>query len=416
MAYISSCSSSSLSSRSEVTTCSKACLKSYETLKAHYDKLSVDYKKYQLNVAAYKTGLESVEARLVVYQTNETVFEKDIKILKINVMLRDNALAELRKKCEKAKKERDDLKLTLEKFQNSSKNLSKLLESQVSDKVKTGVGFDSQVFYYQELDGQESNSQVTDSQENDRYKTSEGYHVVPPPYTRNFMPLKPDLVIADIDEHVICESKVSKPEDKTSKTDTNVLKLKSVNEPIIEEWESNSDEENEMEGFSEVIVEKKKEKPSFAKLEFIKSNMQVKPSRESVKKKRSISKCVKPRKTQKPRRAKRGQDIEIPQSSGPFKKVGDEDIYIGEDDRVVRVATTATSLEVEQESGNINKTQYTTTLNEPSPQGIGSSSGPRRKSLDKENVSKQGRYLKTRPMFEESDFDNIDDMVDEDND
>nr|GEV64658.1 hypothetical protein [Tanacetum cinerariifolium] len=40
----------------------------------------------------------------------------------------------------------------------------------------------------------------------------------------------------------------------------------------------------------------------------------------------------------------------------------------------------------------------------------------RRKSLDKENVSKHGRYLKTRPMFEESNFDNIDDMVDEDND
>nr|GEV27310.1 copia protein [Tanacetum cinerariifolium] len=40
----------------------------------------------------------------------------------------------------------------------------------------------------------------------------------------------------------------------------------------------------------------------------------------------------------------------------------------------------------------------------------------RRKSLDKDNVSKHGRYLKTMPMFEESNFDNIDDMVDEDND
>ncbi|GKC16908.1 hypothetical protein Tco_1013690, partial [Tanacetum coccineum] len=37
----------------------------------------------------------------------------------------------------------------------------------------------------------------------------------------------------------------------------------------------------------------------------------------------------------------------------------------------------------------------------------------KRKSLDKENVSKQGRNLKTRPMFEEGDFDfdDIDDMV-----
>nr|GEU67687.1 hypothetical protein [Tanacetum cinerariifolium] len=63
--------------------------------------------------------------------------------------------------------------------------------------------------------------------------------------------------------------------------------------------------------------------------------------------------CVKPQKTQKPRRAKKGRDTEIPQSSGPPKKVGNEAIYIGKDDRVVRVATTATSLEAKQESGVI---------------------------------------------------------------
>nr|GFC31377.1 hypothetical protein [Tanacetum cinerariifolium] len=47
--------------------------------------------------------------------------------------------------------------------------------------------------------------------------------------------------------------------------------------------------------------------------------------------------------------------------------VGDEAVYTGDDDRVVRAATTAASLEAEQESGNINKTQSTATLNEPSP-------------------------------------------------
>ncbi|GJR98266.1 reverse transcriptase domain-containing protein [Tanacetum coccineum] len=95
----------------------------------------------QLNVGAYKASLESVEARLDVYKKNEVVFEEDIKILKLDIMLRDNALTELRKKFEKAKKERDDLKLTLEKFENSSKNLSKLLDSQLSDKLKTGSGY-----------------------------------------------------------------------------------------------------------------------------------------------------------------------------------------------------------------------------------------------------------------------------------
>nr|GEX24853.1 ribonuclease H-like domain-containing protein [Tanacetum cinerariifolium] len=84
--------------------------------------------------------------------------------------------------------------------ENSSKNLSKLLESQVSD--KTGLGFYSLVFHCQvsnceELPSQESDIRVTKKQENDRYKTGEGYHAVPPPYTKNFLPPKPDLVFTD---------------------------------------------------------------------------------------------------------------------------------------------------------------------------------------------------------------------------
>nr|GEX61143.1 hypothetical protein [Tanacetum cinerariifolium] len=111
-ALLSQCSSSSSGSDNELAPCSKACSKAYATLQSHYDKLTVDFRKSQFNVLSYKTVLESVEARLVVYQKNENVFEEDIKLLKLDVMLRDNALVELRKKFEKAEKERDDLKLT----------------------------------------------------------------------------------------------------------------------------------------------------------------------------------------------------------------------------------------------------------------------------------------------------------------
>ncbi|GKB17148.1 ribonuclease H-like domain-containing protein [Tanacetum coccineum] len=113
MAYTSLGSSSSSSSDPKVSTCSKACLKSYETLKEHYDNLTKDFNKSHINVGAYKAGLESIEARLDVYKNNEVVFEEDIKILKLDIKLRDNALTELRKKFEKAEKERDYLKLTL---------------------------------------------------------------------------------------------------------------------------------------------------------------------------------------------------------------------------------------------------------------------------------------------------------------
>ncbi|GKB38071.1 hypothetical protein Tco_0883013 [Tanacetum coccineum] len=57
----------------------------------------------------------------------------------------------------------------------------------------------------------------------------------------------------------------------------------------------------------------------------------------------------------------------IPQSSGPPVKVGDEAVYKELGDRIERAATTASSLEAEQDSGNINRTQSKATLNEPNP-------------------------------------------------
>nr|GEU98317.1 hypothetical protein [Tanacetum cinerariifolium] len=133
-------------------------------------------RKSQFDVLSYKMSLESVEARLVVYQQNENVFEEDIKLLKLHVMLRDNALVELRNKFEKAEQERDELKLKLENFQTSSKNLSKLLASQITD--KTGLGYDNQVFNStmfdcDELFSSESDVSMPTSPVHDRYKLGE---------------------------------------------------------------------------------------------------------------------------------------------------------------------------------------------------------------------------------------------------
>nr|GEW66368.1 hypothetical protein [Tanacetum cinerariifolium] len=68
MAFTSLSSPSSFGYDSEVAPCSKACSKPYDTLQSHYDTLTVDFRKSQFDVLSYKSGLESVEARLVVYQ------------------------------------------------------------------------------------------------------------------------------------------------------------------------------------------------------------------------------------------------------------------------------------------------------------------------------------------------------------
>nr|GEY76166.1 ribonuclease H-like domain-containing protein [Tanacetum cinerariifolium] len=82
--------SSSSSSDNEVQSCLKACSKAYDQLHSQYDKLTVEFRKSQIDVLSYHAGLESVEARLVVYKQNESILEENINLLKNEVQARDN--------------------------------------------------------------------------------------------------------------------------------------------------------------------------------------------------------------------------------------------------------------------------------------------------------------------------------------
>ncbi|GJZ67676.1 hypothetical protein Tco_0630916 [Tanacetum coccineum] len=71
------------------------------------------------------------------------------------------------------------------------------------------------------------------------------------------------------------------------------------------------------------------------------------------------------------------KDTRVPQPSGPIDNVADKAVYEELGDSLVRAATTASSLEVEQDSGNITKTQSKATPNESSSLGTTSGGGPR---------------------------------------
>ncbi|GJR39376.1 hypothetical protein Tco_1215060 [Tanacetum coccineum] len=89
-----------------------------------------------------------------------------------------------------------------------------------------------------------------------------------------------------------------------------------------------------------------------------------------------IQPSTQPQKTQKPRKPKR-KDTQVPQPSDPIENVADEAVHKELGDSLVRAATTASSLEEEQDSGNINKTQSKATLNESSSLGTTLGGGPR---------------------------------------
>ncbi|GJS59716.1 hypothetical protein Tco_0654500 [Tanacetum coccineum] len=108
MAYSSSSSDSEISNNSN---CSKSYLKIVETLKSQYDQLHKDFKKSELMVLAYKSGLESVEEKLEVYKANESVYSQDIKVLKLEIECKDIAIRELKKKLEIAQKKKMEFNL-----------------------------------------------------------------------------------------------------------------------------------------------------------------------------------------------------------------------------------------------------------------------------------------------------------------
>ncbi|GJV63298.1 ribonuclease H-like domain-containing protein [Tanacetum coccineum] len=73
---------SSTSFNFEVSTdsnCSSSCLENVKILKEQNEQMLKDSRTSKLNAIAYKIGLESIEARLLVYKKNESVYEEDIK-------------------------------------------------------------------------------------------------------------------------------------------------------------------------------------------------------------------------------------------------------------------------------------------------------------------------------------------------
>nr|GEW10480.1 putative ribonuclease H-like domain-containing protein [Tanacetum cinerariifolium] len=128
--------------------------------------------------------------------------------------------------------------------------LKSVEESQVSDKTSLGFDsqvFNSQVFNYEELHSHEPDNKVSKNTENDMYKTCEGYHVVPPPYTGTFLPPKPNLVFTDDPTASESVANVFNVKSSTNKPSKDMSKTHRHAAPIIEDWISDFEDETKIE-------------------------------------------------------------------------------------------------------------------------------------------------------------------------
>ncbi|GJR08716.1 putative ribonuclease H-like domain-containing protein [Tanacetum coccineum] len=118
-------------------TCSKTCLKNYETLKKQCDDLIVKLNQTEFTAATYKRGLATVEEQLITYRKNEVLFSEEVAVLKREVACKDYEINVLKSEFEKVKQEKEGIEFKIENFDKASKDLG----SQITDKSKKGLGY-----------------------------------------------------------------------------------------------------------------------------------------------------------------------------------------------------------------------------------------------------------------------------------
>ncbi|GKA61448.1 hypothetical protein Tco_0760855 [Tanacetum coccineum] len=198
--------------------CSKTCLTNYETLKKQYDDLIFKLHETEFKAASYK------------------------RVLKREVGCKTYEFNMLKTEFEKVKQEKEGIDFKIERFENASKDLDKLLGSQITDNSKKGLG----------------------------------YHAVPPPHPLIYNALpKLDLSNSSLEEFQHPEFEGYGP-----KNNKNV----SIGAPIIEDWESDNDDKRKPKSKVEKkIGVSKTVSPTVSKIEFVRPKQQEKPVRKPVK-------------------------------------------------------------------------------------------------------------------------------------
>ncbi|GJZ79644.1 hypothetical protein Tco_0644481 [Tanacetum coccineum] len=236
--------------------------------------------------------------------------QKKIRFMKIDLDDKTDVLTYHKKLLAEAEKEKEELKAKIEKWHNSSKSLNILLNSQMSARDKAELGYGDQMnkgvlSYENKVFGclfDSRSSDIEDSYVNNRYKgmlqfpSNDRINILldlikirDPQFTYGPKQSKPSESDARSSDFTSCESNSSE-ETHESMPESVVNEPKVVSQPkvwtdapIIEEYESDSDDEHVS------LPSKEQETPSFAN-----TIKHVKTPRQTVKQQNTCSKSPKP--------------------------------------------------------------------------------------------------------------------------
>nr|GEV33022.1 putative reverse transcriptase domain-containing protein [Tanacetum cinerariifolium] len=132
------------SSKNEVfdnSLCSKDCKKNNDSLNSKIKDLTNELFEANNYIYHYKLVVDQLEGRLVEYKEREVKYIKKIRTLEMYKESNLKCIKTLDKELETLKQENDVVDGKLVRLLKSSKDLESLIESQRSDKIKDGVGY-----------------------------------------------------------------------------------------------------------------------------------------------------------------------------------------------------------------------------------------------------------------------------------
>ncbi|KAI3692411.1 hypothetical protein L6452_32226 [Arctium lappa] len=160
MAKVSELASTDIPTEVTSNLCSKTCIETVKKYRDHNQSMCDDLKRLERDRREYVLIVERFEEQIKSYQANELQHSYDTNNWKWEKNQLETELEKAKTESEKIKSEFEKAKLDIEKYSNASKAMDSLLKTQVHDKLRRGIG----------------------------------YNTTPPPYNNNYIPPTSDLL------------------------------------------------------------------------------------------------------------------------------------------------------------------------------------------------------------------------------
>mgnify|MGYP003330837915 CR=1 FL=1 len=140
--------------------CSQICIQTVNKYREQNTKVNNSFNRMNEERISALNAIITLEKQIKAYQKNEEQFDYDLKYARWERDCARDDIEDLKKELAQVRAEKEQMKIDIGKLENASKSVNSVIQAQIHDKIKAGVG----------------------------------YNQVPPPFNHNYIPPTTDAV------------------------------------------------------------------------------------------------------------------------------------------------------------------------------------------------------------------------------